>query len=588
MIKFKDLATADKDIIQSFTLHGARHNCDLSFANLISWRFNFNTQWAIYKDFLLFRFHTGRHLAYMMPIPKPKADAEGKLRVTPEDECDPEVIQAIREDSIAMGHPFLMMDVCNYMVDILEKHFPDVFDIKPNRDYADYIYEREKLINLSGKKLQSKRNHINKFKNLYPNYEYKPLTPDLIPECIRLEKQWRDVSKDDGNENDLDESLSGEFRSMIRAFNRWDRLGLIGGTIWVDGNLVAFTYGCPINDNTFDVCVEKADVNYEGAFNIINQEFVKHLPEQYFYINREEDMGEEGLRRAKLSYKPDILLEKNVVMEKHPLAVFEEQDRIFEETRQLWKTVFNDSDDFINLYFSKVYQPKYNITCQIDRHVVAALQTLPFSLHYKGNEVSTAYMSGVCVNPDYRRRNIGNNLMRQAHFDLYYKGAVYAVLIPADDWLKDWYTRCGYSQHITCIPEPADVLNLSFEAFDAIQRKKPCALLHSAESYAIAQEDIRIAGNKYQPHTDNVVGMIRIINAQKALSLYAEAHPQQSLVFHIEDDRDIPMNNAYYVMEGGKVKLTDEPYSDALRMSIGELSSWLFQNEQAEMCLMMN
>lgn len=588
MIKFKDLATADKDIIQSFTLHGARHNCDLSFANLISWRFNFNTQWAIYKDFLLFRFHTGRHLAYMMPIPKPKADAEGKLRVTPEDECDPEVIQAIREDSIAMGHPFLMMGVCNYMVDILEKHFPDVFDIKPNRDYADYIYEREKLINLSGKKLQSKRNHINKFKNLYPNYEYKPLTPDLIPECIRLEKQWRDVSKDDGNENDLDESLSGEFRSMIRAFNRWDRLGLIGGTIWVDGNLVAFTYGCPINDNTFDVCVEKADVNYEGAFNIINQEFVKHLPEQYFYINREEDMGEEGLRRAKLSYKPDILLEKNVVMEKHPLAVFEEQDRIFEETRQLWKTVFNDSDDFINLYFSKVYQPKYNITCQIDRHVVAALQTLPFSLHYKGNEVSTAYMSGVCVNPDYRRRNIGNNLMRQAHFDLYYKGAVYAVLIPADDWLKDWYTRCGYSQHITCIPEPADVLNLSFEAFDAIQRNKPCALLHSAESYAIAQEDIRIAGNKYQPHTDNVAGMIRIINAQKALSLYAEAHPQQSLVFHIEDDRDIPMNNAYYVMEGGKVKLTDEPYSDALRMSIGELSSWLFQNEQAEMCLMMN
>ena len=310
MIKFKDLSTSDRALIQRFTLYGERQNCDLSFSNLISWRFLYNTQFAVIDDYLVFRFHTGRHLAYMMPIPKPQVMEDGSYRVKPCDECSVKVIRTIRDDSIAMGHPFLMLGVCNYMVDLIEQSFPDTFTIEPNRNFADYIYTRDKLINLSGKKLQSKRNHINKFKSLYPQYTYRPLTEDLIPQCLELEKQWRKVSKDDTDEQDLDESLSIELRSMTRAFHRWDRLGLTGGTIWVDDKLVAFTFGCPINQTTFDVCVEKADVNYEGAFSIINQEFVKHLPEQYCYINREEDMGIEGLRKAKESYKPEKLIEK--------------------------------------------------------------------------------------------------------------------------------------------------------------------------------------------------------------------------------------------------------------------------------------
>ena len=191
----------------------------------------------------------------MMPLPLPKKQEDGTFKVIPCDECSVNVIRAIRNDSIAMGHPFLLLGVCNYMRDIIEKAFPDTFNITPNRDYSDYIYTREKLANLSGKKLQSKRNHINKFKSLYPDYEYRELTPELVPQCLDLEKQWRKISKDDNDENELDEGLSEELRSMTRAFHRWNELGLIGGTIWVDGKLVAFTFGCPINQSTFDVCV---------------------------------------------------------------------------------------------------------------------------------------------------------------------------------------------------------------------------------------------------------------------------------------------------------------------------------------------
>ena len=580
--------TDDRQLIQSYTLWGERQNCDLSFANLISWKYLYNTQFAIVNDYLVFRFHYNRHLAYMMPVAKPQPQEDGTFKVKPCDECSIEVIKAIRDDSIAMGHPFLMMGVCNYMRDLIEQRFPDTFDIKPNRDFADYIYTREKLVNLSGKKLQSKRNHINKFKSLYPNYEYRALTPDLIPQCLALEKQWRKVSKDDTDETDLDEGLSEELRSMTRAFNRWDRLGLVGGTIWVDNKLVAFTFGCPINQTTFDVCVEKADVNYEGAFTIINQEFVKHLPEKYFYINREEDMGDEGLRRAKESYKPDILLEKNTIMEKYPLADFEDQDRIKEETRELWKLVFNDSEKFMDLYFNRVYQPKYNITCQINRHVVAALQTLPYTLLYHGSEVKTAYISGVSTHPDFRQQGVADNLMRQAHFDLFYKEVVFATLIPAEKWLYEWYGRCGYAEQITCTPPPTGIEKMNFETFDKLQRTKNCVLLHNREGFDIIQEDIRLAGADYHPAIQPVQAMIRVVNVKRALELYLKHHPETNTVLRVEDDHDIPMNNAYYMLKSGRVKKTDEPDANALRLRIEVLAEFIFKDEGAEMNLMLN
>ena len=153
------------------------------------------------------------------------------------------------------------------MRDIIEKYFPDDFDIKTDRDYSDYIYTRDKLINLSGKKLQSKRNHINRFKTLYPQYVYRELTPELIPQCLELENLWRRQNEEPAS----DDSLSAELRSITTAFDSWNELGLIGGTIFVDDKLVAFTYGCPINHCTFDVCTAKADVCLEGALNIINQ-----------------------------------------------------------------------------------------------------------------------------------------------------------------------------------------------------------------------------------------------------------------------------------------------------------------------------
>lgn len=290
MIEFKDITLKDKELIQSFTLNSHRRNCDLSFSNLFSWRFMYHTKFAVMDGFLLLRFYADDQLAYMMPI------GHGDLK---------KILEALIEDAEHLGEPFCMLGICVEMKADIEEAMPGKFTFTSDRNYADYIYSHESLATLSGKKLQSKRNHINKFRKTYTNYEYKPITPELVPECLALEAEWCKT-----NNCHEEKALAAERKSLTYALNHFEELGLSGGVLHVDGKIVAFTFGMPINNQTFDVCVEKADTKTEGAYTMINYEFVNHIPEQYIYINREEDLGIEGLRKAKLSYQPEIILEK--------------------------------------------------------------------------------------------------------------------------------------------------------------------------------------------------------------------------------------------------------------------------------------
>lgn len=290
MITFKDITLEDKDTITAYTMNSCRRNCDLSFSNLCSWRFLYNTQFAIVDNYLVFKFWAEEMLAYMMPV------GTGDLE---------KVLKALIEDAREEKHPFCMLGVCSCMREELETILPGQFTFTADRDYADYVYLRSDLATLKGKKFQSKRNHINKFRNTYPNHEYTPITPDRIQECMDLEAEWCKV-----NHCDQQEGTGNERRALIYALHHFEALGLTGGILHVNGKIVAFTFGMPINNETFGVHVEKADTSIDGAYAMINNEFANHIPEQYIYINREEDLGLEGLRKAKLSYQPEEILEK--------------------------------------------------------------------------------------------------------------------------------------------------------------------------------------------------------------------------------------------------------------------------------------
>lgn len=296
---FRPITLEDREIITHYTLNGHTNICDLAFSNLYGWAMRYQTSWAILEGSLVIGFKPGhlKHPAYLVPL------------------CDsPDtfipMLKALKAMATQGGYPLVLMGVTPACREHLDDFCPEGFQYFSDEGARDYLYLREKMVSLSGKSLQSKRNHINKFEKLYPSYSYEPITRDNIPECLSLLDLWLERNGDA-------EGRADERTMIARCMEAWEPLELVGGAIRVEGHIVAFSYGSPINQDTFGVHVEKADTSYEGAFTIINREFAKHIPEQYTYINREEDLGFEGLRKSKLSYKPAILLHKDTAILRH-------------------------------------------------------------------------------------------------------------------------------------------------------------------------------------------------------------------------------------------------------------------------------
>jgi len=288
---FHPLTLCEREAMQAVTLPSGRRNCNYTFANLVGWKFLFGTEVCVLENAVVLRYTFDGQRAYMV------CTSEALSR---------ELIEALLDDS---NGDLTLIGLEDAQVEQLSGFS---ISVEPVRNQYDYIYRRTDLATLRGRHLDAKRNHIHRFRAEHPDFEYRPLTPELFDECRRLTEIWQKNKNDNDNENG-NETIDAEHHVMETIFSNWDALGMTGGSIIVDGRMVAFTYGSAVTTDTFDICVEKADRHVEGAFAIINQQFAEHLPEQYIYLNREEDMGIPGLRQAKLSYHPEILLTYNVV-----------------------------------------------------------------------------------------------------------------------------------------------------------------------------------------------------------------------------------------------------------------------------------
>lgn len=204
--------------------------------------------------------------------------------------------------------PFMMKSVPTSFIPFLEKAKPDFFNYQADRDSFDYIYNASDLANLQGRKYHRKRNHLNNFKKNFPAYQYRALTPDLIPECIKLAIEWCEKKNCDN-----DPSLECEKCAVLVGLNNFDYLQFKGGVIILDNKVEAFTFGEPLNADTAVIHVEKANPDINGLYVAINQEFCQNQWQEMQYINREEDLGIEGLRKAKESYFPVKMAEKYLV-----------------------------------------------------------------------------------------------------------------------------------------------------------------------------------------------------------------------------------------------------------------------------------
>lgn len=301
-ISFKKIELEDKEIIEHYLKKKKYRGCDMVFCNNYLWSRFYATQFAIVEDTLVFC-STRQDGSISVTFPAGETEQIKKAL---------EVLFAYFQEK---ERPFHMHLVQEYEFELLEQWYPGRFVIEYDRDAADYVYETEKLTTLAGKKLHGKRNHINNFIKQNPDWSYERITEENQEDCFQMALKWRQdhVCEHTGEEN---EEIRDEMCVTMNALRLREELGLVGGLLRVNGEVIAFTLGEQLNDDTFVVHIEKAYAEIQGAYPMINQQFVKHEAQNYKYVNREEDTGAEGLRKAKLSYRPAFLVNKGIVCER--------------------------------------------------------------------------------------------------------------------------------------------------------------------------------------------------------------------------------------------------------------------------------
>ncbi len=302
MLNFKAPTIEDKKWVDECFSHSHSMNCEYTFGNTLIWTESYYGKICNYKGFFICTYGKNNDLYYSLPI------GSGNFK---------EAMEAIFDDAKEKGIVPKFSGVTDSYKELLNKDFPDMFDYEEDRGFADYIYSTEKMANLTGKKYHGKRNHISFFKKSHPDWKFEKIDSSNIDDCIKLHQNWiQERIVDDDSQQD---EYSLEFEAVLRAFENFDRLGLIGGLIRIDGKAIAYTLGEPKSKEVFVTHFEKAPADLRGAYPIINQEFTKNCLMDYKYVNREEDLNIEGLRKAKLSYEPEILLQKSVAIYKGQL-----------------------------------------------------------------------------------------------------------------------------------------------------------------------------------------------------------------------------------------------------------------------------
>lgn len=290
MINFRKIELSDKNWIEQYIAVTGKGGCFLNFTNLFVWSEIYLYCAARVNDFLVVRGSedTGPHYLYPAGL--------GDIR---------QVIELMKLDAAERGCKFTILGMSPENLAEMNRLFPGSFEYKEMRDNFEYIYFLKKLATLQGRALHAKRNHINYFIKNNSNWNFEPITPENIGECWKMNIEWCK-----GTGCDEDEYLSNEKCAVRRSFENYSALGLEGGLIRSGGEVIAFTMGERLSPDTYVIHIEKAFGQIRGAYQMINREFAAYIMEKYphlIYMNREEDMGYEGLRKAKLSYSPDKL-----------------------------------------------------------------------------------------------------------------------------------------------------------------------------------------------------------------------------------------------------------------------------------------
>lgn len=297
MIDFTEIHIKDKQLFDKYLVKFNTQASEFTFTNFFMWRALYKFRYAEIEGFLCVIASPENEEPYAL-TPIGNGDIEAFKRA----------VGALKGYFSAMGKETVFKKVPESELHRYSGLAEDVKGIFEDRDNSDYIYLTNDLINLKGKKFDGKRNHINRFKKEHV-HEYQPLSAELAGECKRIMNDWCEA-------RDCDCQRGGycDKYANIEVLDNIESLGVKGALIKVDGRYEAFTIGELINADTAVIHIEKAKTSINGLFTFINQQFCEHEWEGTTYINREQDLGQEGLRKSKLSYNPVTLLKKFTII----------------------------------------------------------------------------------------------------------------------------------------------------------------------------------------------------------------------------------------------------------------------------------
>lgn len=287
-LMFKDITLQDRTLINTYLQQEEFMISDISFGNLFIWRLARKIAFCILHDCLIIE-TTYINEAPFCFFPIGSGDKKKALL-------------SLHNHYKQKGQNLIFHSIEKQNLDLLYEVFGDSITPILNRDRSDYIYKTQDLIELTGRKYHKKKNHLNRFFDEYKGFSFETIGENNLSELLHVWRKWDNAGNDIG--------LQNESKGIISVFENYADLGFLGGLLRFNGEVIAFSFGEVISKNLCIIHIEKADINYRGAYQAINQQLLLHCFSDILYVNREEDLGIEGLRKAKLSYNPEFILEK--------------------------------------------------------------------------------------------------------------------------------------------------------------------------------------------------------------------------------------------------------------------------------------
>ncbi len=390
--------------------------CEYTFANNFIWAKVYDVQVGEINDCGVIRYREHENFEYSFPF------GEGDKKAA---------IEILKGICHAHNHGLKLYPLTDEGRQKLIQWFPGEFEIDMDRSDFDYVYTVEKLSTLRGKKLHGKRNHIARFMD-DNDWRYEAMTLDNIDECRKMAREWISMREEKWNDE-----MQQEMDVLEIAFSNFEELGFVGGVLYKQEKIVAFTIGERLNSDTLVVHFEKAYPDLQGAYPMINQQFILHEGKNYTYVNREEDTGDMGLRKAKLSYYPDILLKKYAAQESH-IVFANEYDR--EHIIDIWEKCFGDDREYIEMYLDNRFETENMFVIHEDCRPVSMASFLPVEIMIDGEYICARYVYAVATLPEYRNKGYASEILKYAAE----KYGEPLVLCPENEGLIKYYGKLGF------------------------------------------------------------------------------------------------------------------------------------------------